>query len=205
MELDRSKIKLLASDTRADIIKSLSERRKTLTELSNELCLAPSSMTEQLKKLEDGGLVRKVDEKHKWKYYELTSESKDITSPSPNIFVVLSTLFLFLAVAAFFGSAYFAPGNVASDPTAQKDAMSAPSPNAGYASAESGSVKLSLACVNETLLVRNDADSRLVTSLSGENASCDVDLEPGETSVCAEGVSGAGTLSSDGVPLGYAC
>ena len=102
MELDRSTIKLLASDTRSDIVKALGQRRKTLTELSRELGLAPATVTEQLAALERGGLVHKMDEGRKWKYYELTRKSREMTKPQVPMFLILSTLAILLVGATFF-------------------------------------------------------------------------------------------------------
>jgi len=104
MELDRSTIKLLASDTRADVIKSLGSRRKTLTELSKELELSPAALSEQMEKLERGGLVHKVDEGRKWKYYELTRRSRDFSRPQTPVMLVITSLVVVLFAGVFFGS-----------------------------------------------------------------------------------------------------
>jgi DNA-binding transcriptional ArsR family regulator len=45
MEIDRKTLKALAADTRLDILKSLSKRRKMPSELSKELDLATSTVT----------------------------------------------------------------------------------------------------------------------------------------------------------------
>ncbi len=63
-------------NTRNQIIASLKTRRKTLAELSRELGLAPSTVYEHMQKLESEGIVRKVDEGRKWKYYELVGEKR---------------------------------------------------------------------------------------------------------------------------------
>lgn len=123
MELDRSTIKLLASDTRSDIVKALGVRRKTLTELSRELGLAPATVTEQLAALERGGLVHKMDEGRKWKYYELTRKSREMTKPQMPLVLILSTLAVLLFGAVFL-SGYSLMG-----------AAKAPAPSGGQAPA----------------------------------------------------------------------
>lgn len=90
MELDKSTIKTLASDTRIDILKSLQKRRKMPAELAKELNLAPSTITEHLKNLEDVGLIQKKDTGHKWIYYELTGKGSSILQPRYPVNILLT-------------------------------------------------------------------------------------------------------------------
>ena len=69
---------VLSAPRRIGIMKSLTERRKTLTELSKEANIALPTAKEHLQKLEKSGLVKKVDTGHKWKYYELTKKGRRI-------------------------------------------------------------------------------------------------------------------------------
>lgn len=62
--------------TKDKIIESLKTRRKTLSELSSELGLSPPTVYGHLKAMEEAGIVRKVDEGRKWKYYELVPAEK---------------------------------------------------------------------------------------------------------------------------------
>ena len=62
--------------TKERIIRSLKIRRKTLSELSLELGLSPPTVYEHLRAMEEAGVIRKVDEGRKWKYYELVPVEK---------------------------------------------------------------------------------------------------------------------------------
>ncbi len=95
--------KLLASETRWKILESLKERRKTVTELARELGLATSTVYEHLEKLERAGLVRKIDEGRKWKYYEVvtTRETKPKAVARTLVLVSLIILGLFFVYSGF--------------------------------------------------------------------------------------------------------
>ncbi len=74
-ELDKRVLKVLLSRTRIKILKSLNERRKTVSELSRELKLSKSTVYEHLTKLIQIGFVKKLNNPgHKWVYYELTEK-----------------------------------------------------------------------------------------------------------------------------------
>lgn len=89
--LDRKSFEALAADTRVKILKSLKERRKTLSELSKELEMSVSGTKEHLQNLEDAELVVKMDDGHKWKYYELTKKGKGIIGPKElKVWILLS-------------------------------------------------------------------------------------------------------------------
>ena len=100
--LDRETFKVLAIDTRVNILKKLDERfQLTLTDLANELNMAPSTISEHLDKLVSAGLIRQVDRGMKWKYYRLTPKGKGILNPYEKrvwIILTVSTLALFVAV-----------------------------------------------------------------------------------------------------------
>ncbi|MBI2583093.1 MAG: winged helix-turn-helix transcriptional regulator [Candidatus Aenigmarchaeota archaeon] len=102
MEIDKSTIKALASDTKSGILKKLEERRKMPAELSKELNLSPSTVVEHLKALENLGLVKKTETGHKWVYYELTEKSRNIVKPKipvQNIFML--SLGIVLTIGSF--------------------------------------------------------------------------------------------------------
>ncbi len=89
--LDRKAFKVLASDTRIRILKSLGKRRKMLSELAKELGMSNSSVKEHLDNLADAGLVVQIDDGHKWKYYELTRKGRNILNPGEmKIWLMLS-------------------------------------------------------------------------------------------------------------------
>ena len=88
--LDRKTFKTLASDTRINILKSLDERRKTLSELSKQFHMSVSTISEHLGNLSDAELIVQRDEGHKWKYYELTRKGKTILYPDTRrIWIIL--------------------------------------------------------------------------------------------------------------------
>lgn len=102
MEIDKKTIKALSADTRVNILKSLAERRKTMTELASEFNLSKPTVMEHLIKLEESGLVVKIDTDRKWIYYELSSKGEKLIKPkTPTPFVILLTLGIIIIV---FGS-----------------------------------------------------------------------------------------------------
>ncbi|NOX71810.1 MAG: ArsR family transcriptional regulator [Candidatus Micrarchaeota archaeon] len=89
--LDRETFRVLASETKIKILKSIDERRKTLTELAKELGMSPSTVKEHLDNLSKAGLIEQKDDGHKWKYYELTRQGNEILHPgSKRIMLVLA-------------------------------------------------------------------------------------------------------------------
>ncbi len=81
VSIDHGTLLLLSSETRMEILSSLADRRKTLSELAKEIGLSKSSVKEHLEKLEKAGLIRRVDEGRKWIYYEITGEGLRILRP----------------------------------------------------------------------------------------------------------------------------
>lgn len=80
--LDREAFKVLASDTRLDILKALDERPMTVSELGRRLELNKATVFEHLEKLTGAGLVKKHDdEDRKWVYYSLSWKARRILHP----------------------------------------------------------------------------------------------------------------------------
>ncbi len=98
VSVDHSTLLLLSSETRMEILNSLVDRRKTLTELAKEIGLSKSSVKEHLEKLERAGLIRRIDEGRKWIYYEITQEGLKILKPEPERRAIVK----FFVSAAFF-------------------------------------------------------------------------------------------------------
>lgn len=90
MDLNKEDIKSLSADTRVAILKSLSSRRKMPTELAKEFNLAPSTIAEHLKSLENSRLIMRKNTGHKWIYYELTEKGSNILAPKFPINIILS-------------------------------------------------------------------------------------------------------------------
>ncbi|MFH0737264.1 MAG: winged helix-turn-helix domain-containing protein [Candidatus Micrarchaeota archaeon] len=105
--LDRKSFEALAVDSRVKILKSLKERRKTLTEIASEQGMSVSGVKEHLETLEKVGLIEKKDDGHKWKYYELTRKGSDIVAPRElRVWILLSMSTIALVAAMF---AIFSP------------------------------------------------------------------------------------------------
>ncbi|MFA6049005.1 MAG: winged helix-turn-helix domain-containing protein [Candidatus Micrarchaeia archaeon] len=81
--LDREAFKALAADSRVAILKKLSKRRMTGSELAGDTGLGASTVKEHLDNLERVGLVAKSEggATRKWKYYELTQKGRRIVEP----------------------------------------------------------------------------------------------------------------------------
>ena len=104
MNLDKKIIKALASDRKREILKSLAERRKTSTEISKQLNLAPSTAIEHVKQLEVLKLIKRIETGNKWIYYELTQDGKDLIKPSfPIKIVLVLSLGFIMLFGGFFG------------------------------------------------------------------------------------------------------
>jgi DNA-binding MarR family transcriptional regulator len=70
--------------------------------------MAVSTISEHLDKLAEAGLIRRMDDGHKWVYYELTPKGEQIISPhrSASVFVFalsVSILLVVFGVSSFFG------------------------------------------------------------------------------------------------------
>jgi len=92
-------------ETKKRILELLYERNMTLSEISERLNLAPSTVAQHLKELEEAGAIKKSDEQHsrKWIYYEI-NENKGIAISSSKIGKVSIGIAIFLL--AIFGIAY---------------------------------------------------------------------------------------------------
>ena len=133
MEIDRKTLKALAADTRLDILKSLSYRRKMPSELSKELKLAPSTVIEHLNRLEEADLVKREETGHKWIYYNLTEKGESLIKPRvPMQFVIVLSVSLIVIFAGFvylnftnsFGVAFAPLANIATPTVAQRTGSS---------------------------------------------------------------------------------
>jgi DNA-binding transcriptional ArsR family regulator len=105
--LDKKTFKALAVDTRVDLMKELSKRRKTQSELAESLGLSVATVKEHLDKMQEAGLLKQKDEGRKWKYYDLTEKGRCVLHPErKKIWIVLVSLFFVAGFAIFttFGS-----------------------------------------------------------------------------------------------------
>lgn len=107
VELDKKSLFALASDTRLDILKSLQPMRRTVTQLAESLNIDKAAVHRHLKKLEEGGLVKRYEE-HGFVYYGLSWKARDLMSPGENTRVIvmissswiLSIMVVFLMLAS---------------------------------------------------------------------------------------------------------
>jgi DNA-binding transcriptional ArsR family regulator len=98
--LDRSVFKALASDTRLDILKALDVRQKTVTELAKELGLNKATVFEHLEKLNEVGLIQKLEDDRKWVYWQLSWTGRRLLHPEKiTLALLLSSAFATLLTA----------------------------------------------------------------------------------------------------------
>jgi len=96
VEIDASTFKILASDTRLDILKSLDKRKMTLEELTHQMNLKKTTVHEHLTKLTDVELVKRHKRPgHKWIYYDLSWKSRCLLHPESTRIVVLIGMTVF--------------------------------------------------------------------------------------------------------------
>ena len=102
VELDKKSLFALASDTRLDILKSLQPMRRTVSQLAESLNIDKAAVFRHLKKMEEGGLVKRCED-HGFVYYGLSWKARDLLSPDENtrIVVLLSCTWLLIIGAVF--------------------------------------------------------------------------------------------------------
>ena len=123
VELDKKSLFALASDTRVEILRSLQPMRRTVSQLSEELNIDKAAIHRHLKKMEEGGLVKRFEE-HGFVYYGLSWKARDLLMPNENtkIIVLLSASWVFIGVIALLimfalmwsntGNGYYADGDL---------------------------------------------------------------------------------------------
>jgi len=81
IKLSQDEFRVLASDTRIEILKRLDESQLTVSDLSRKLDMNKATVHEHLTKLIGVGLVKKDDSPRKWVYYRLTWKGKNLLHP----------------------------------------------------------------------------------------------------------------------------
>ncbi len=81
IKLSQDEFRVLASDTRIEILKHLDESQLTVSDLSRKLDMNKATVHEHLTKLLEVGLVKKDDSPRKWVYYRLTWKGKNLLHP----------------------------------------------------------------------------------------------------------------------------
>lgn len=88
--IDAEMLKVLASDTRLEVLKTLRQRRMTVTELATLLDLNKATVFEHLARLTKSGLVRRVEDPERlWVYYELTRRGGSVINPGRTRFLLV--------------------------------------------------------------------------------------------------------------------
>jgi DNA-binding transcriptional ArsR family regulator len=88
--LDRSTLKALSTETRQEIIKMLSKRPYTASEIAKILNKHVTTITEHLSVLERSNVVKKKESNNKWVYYILTDKGEKFFKPYYSWILVLS-------------------------------------------------------------------------------------------------------------------
>jgi len=79
--IDRQTLKALGADTLLEFLQQLAFRRRTLAELSSALEMSHSTVKAHMEVMQAAGLVNRLDEGRKWKYYTLTVKGYRIAAP----------------------------------------------------------------------------------------------------------------------------
>jgi len=98
LKFDAGELKILASDTRVEILKKLKERNYTVSELAKKTGHSKSTLHEHVSRLVDANLVEKADNyTDKWVYYQLTRRGKGLFVDNTKRVVVVLSLLLLIA------------------------------------------------------------------------------------------------------------
>lgn len=102
VELDKKSLFALASDTRLDILRALQPMRRTVSQLSDTLAIDKAAVHRHLKKMEEGGLVKRFED-HGFVYYGLSWKARDLLAPNENtrIVILLSASWLLCLAVVF--------------------------------------------------------------------------------------------------------
>ncbi len=102
--LDKVTFKVLASETRVGILKSLDKSQMTVSDLARAMDMSKATMFEHLEKLVKAGLIKKNEDERKWVYYKLTWKGKNILHPERTKIAIVLTIVIiaFVVVGAFY-------------------------------------------------------------------------------------------------------
>ncbi len=101
LTLDKEQLKILASDTRLEILKLLANRNHTVSELATKLGHSKSTIHEHINRLVEAGLIERVNSGYanKWVYYRLTKKGMQLFDRGKRIVVIIASLFILLAIS----------------------------------------------------------------------------------------------------------
>jgi predicted ArsR family transcriptional regulator len=98
--IDRETLKAIVVDTRMNILKLLSSKKYTLSDLAEQLELGNSTVKEHLDILVGSNLIHKEDTNRKWKYYSLSFKGKKLIQPR-EVKVLFAFAFSLIATVGF--------------------------------------------------------------------------------------------------------
>ncbi len=99
--IDKDTFKVLASETRLKILKTLDGRKMNLSEIARATGLSKTTVLEHMNKLVEADLVKKIErEGHKWTYYKLSWKGFSLLHPDNTKIVITFCISMFLL---FFG------------------------------------------------------------------------------------------------------
>lgn len=181
LPIDVELIKVLASDSRRDILRHLGDRRRNLTELAAVLGLKKATVLEHLKKLTEAGLIRRLDEDDRlWIYYELTPRGRRLVHPGRTRFYLLmgasAAAVLLLGIVLAVGLSSWSPDPQSSDTGARTPILTAPD----------GGPLVAYRGLDESLRVRPGPDEGALVLRSAQGSSQQVPLLDGEARLTAE-------------------
>jgi DNA-binding MarR family transcriptional regulator len=109
-QLTREELQALAIDTRQDIVKLLSKRPHTQSELAKKLGKHVTTVAEHTQKLEKSGLIERRDDGHKWVYFRLSRKGEKLFAPKFYSWTILLTLSIVsIAIGGTLGGALTLP------------------------------------------------------------------------------------------------
>ncbi len=101
IKLSQDEFRVLASNTRIDILKLLDESQYTVSDISRKLDMNKATVHEHLSKLMGVGLVKKDDSPRKWVYYRLTWKGRNLLHPERvRVMVSLGIMLTVIVVGA---------------------------------------------------------------------------------------------------------
>jgi len=111
--LDKDSLKALSTETRQEIIKMLSKRPYTASEISKIMNKHVTTITEHLEILEKAGLINRKDSTNKWVYYTLTDKGTKLFKPMYYTWVITLSIALVVVVTASLWYAFSPTGQTA--------------------------------------------------------------------------------------------
>jgi len=110
--IDRETLKAIAVDTRINILKILSKKSYTLSDIADMLGLGASTVKEHLDILVKANLIKKEKTERKWKYYSLTFKGRRFIEPKEVkvLFAFIITLIAAVGTGFVFAKRFFLDG-----------------------------------------------------------------------------------------------